>query len=394
MIQSLRTKYNLEFSDSRYQKFLDEVNSTYRFPSDFRICETPLFISDDLTVELKKACDDIVAQLQTREFKQFSTNALPDEFNIPNEDEHPIFLQVDFAICKNANGSFIPKLIELQGFPSLYGFQYFLPEVIKKHFDIPKDFTTYFNGFNSVNYSKELCQILLNGEAPENVILMEITPEQQKTRIDFAITEKIAGIKSICITDILKKGKKLFYRNDGREIEIKRIYNRVIIDELVRKNIQFNFNLKDELDVTWVGHPNWFFRISKYSLPYLKGKYVPNCFFLNEVKNYPDDLQNYVLKPLYSFAGLGVEIDLTKERLDEIEDRGNYILQEKINYAPLIETPDEPAKTEIRMMFLWKDKPVLVNNLIRTSKGKMMGVDFNKNKIWIGASCAFHSDKF
>lgn len=394
MIQSLRKKYNSEFTDARYNKFIYELDSTYRFPSDFRICETPLFVSDELTVELKKACDELVSQLRTVEFNNFSSNAIPEEFRFPNEDKHPTFLQIDFAICLNEDGTYIPKLIELQGFPSLYGFQYFLPEMIRKHFDIPKNFTSYFNGYNPESYSSALKEILLDDEDPQNVILLEITPELQKTRIDFAITEQIAGIKTICITDIIKRGNKLFYKSDGSEILIKRIYNRVIIDELVRKNIKFNFNLKDELDVKWVGHPNWFFKISKYILPFLKGKYVPNCFFLNDLQSYPEDLQNYVLKPLYSFAGLGVEIDLTKERLDQITERHNYILQQKINYAPLIETPDEPAKVEIRMMYLWKDEPVLVNNLIRTSKGKMMGVDFNKNKVWIGASSAFHSDVY
>lgn len=394
MIESLRQKYNSEFTEDRYKLYLKELDNTFRFPTDFRVCETPLFIADDLCIELKKACGDIVDQLVTDEFKRHSKLALPDEFAVPNEDDHPIFLQVDFAICKNDDGTFLPKLIELQGFPSLYGFQYFLPEVIKKHFDIPENFTTYFNGYNAESYTQEFKKILCDGENPENVILLEITPDKQKTRIDFAITEKIAGINTVCITDVIKNGNQLFYKKNDREILIKRIYNRVIIDELIRKNVKYNFNFKDELDVTWVGHPNWFFKISKYSLPYLKGKYVPDCFFLSEVEKYPDDLHNYVLKPLYSFAGLGVEIDVTAARLDQITDRSNYILQQKINYAPLIQTPDEPAKVEIRMMFLWEEKPVLANNLIRTSKGKMMGVDFNKNKVWIGASSAFHSNEF
>ena len=184
--------------------------------------------------------------------------------------------------------------------------------------------------------------------------------------------------------------KKLFYSKDGKDIEVKRIYNRVIFDELERKKINFEFNFKDDVDVEWAGHPNWFFKISKYSLPMLKGNYVPECYFLNELNKYPDNLEDFVLKPLFSFAGLGVEVDVTKEKLDELQNRSNYILQHKVEYAPLIETPDGFSKVEIRMMFLWEEKPLLVNNLIRTSKGKMMGVDFNKNKTWIGSSIAYH----
>ena len=96
---------------------------------------------------------------------------------------------------------------------------------------------------------------------------------------------------------------------------------------------------------------------------------------------------------MYSFAGLGVEVDLTKEKLDEIKNKENYILQHKIEYAPVIETPDDFSKVEIRMMFFWDEKPMLVNNLVRMSKGKMMGVDFNKNKTWVGSNSAFHRVK-
>jgi len=222
------------------------------------------------------------------------------------------------------------------------------------------------------------------------VILLEITPDKQKTRIDFAATEELTGISTVGIREIIQRGNKLFYKKNGKEIPVERIYNRVIFDDLKRNNINYNFDFKSDLNVKWVAHPNWFFKISKYSLPLLKGEFVPSCFFLHELNEYPTDLENYVLKPLFSFAGHGVEIDLNKNILDKIEDPENYILQQKIEYAPLIKTPDEYSKVEIRMMFIWIDKPVLVNNLIRISKGKMMGVDYNKNKTWVGSSSAFH----
>ena len=205
--------------------------------------------------------------------------------------------------------------------------------------------------------------MILADHDPKNVILLEIDPPMQKTRVDFACTEELTGIKTVNLSDILKRGKKLFYTESGIEIPIERIYNRVIYDELQRKNFKYNFNFSDELDVEWAGHPNWFFKISKYSLPSLKGKYSPRCYFLSELDKYPDDLNRFVLKPLFSFAGLGVEVDVTKETLDKVIDKSNYILQEKVEYAPLIETPDEHAKVEIRLMFLWDDKPILTTNL-------------------------------
>ena len=190
---------------------------------------------------------------------------------------------------------------------------------------------------------------------------------------------------------IIREGKKLFYENNGKKIPIERIYNRVIHDELAkRKDIKYNFRFTEELDVKWIAHPNWFFKISKYSIPFLKNKYVPPAEFLSELKEYPADLENYILKPLFSFAGVGVIFDVKKELLDSIKDKSNYILQKKVNYEPSIETPDVPAKAEIRLLYVWDDKPVLINNLVRLSKGKMMGVDFNKDKTWVGSSIAYY----
>lgn len=392
MIPKLREQFNAQFSDVRYQAFLDELNSILKYPTDFRVCETPLFLSDDFNDELLKACDDIITQLITEDFKKNSVNAIPKHLIVPNDTDHPVFLSLDFAITKD-NEKHIPKLIELQGFPTLYGYQYFLNRLVKKYFDIPESFTPYYSGFDEDEYVDLLEKIILANEEPENVILLEIEPQKQKTRIDFAAMEKLIGIPEVCITDIIKKGRKLFYKKDGNEIEIKRIYNRVIFDELERKQIESSFSFFDEVDVRWVGHPNWFFRISKFSLPQLKGKYVPECYYLNQLEKYPDDLSQFVLKPLFSFAGLGVDVDITKEKLDKITDRENYILQQKVEYAPLIKTPDDYSKVEIRMMYLWEEgakKPELVMNLIRTSKGKMMGVDFNKNKTWVGSSLAYH----
>jgi hypothetical protein len=298
-------------------------------------------------------------------------------------------LQIDFAICKE-NGSFIPQLIELQGFPTVYGYQYYLSQLTKKYFNIDSSLTPYFSSLDEESYTQKLRDIIIGDCDNENVILLEIKPEEQKTRIDFAATEELLGIMPVCISDVVQEGRKLFYKKNGKLVPIERIYNRVIFDELERGDISFSFNFHDELDLKWIPHPNWFFKISKYSLPMLKGKYVPNCYFLNELTDYPDDLQNYVLKPLFSFAGQGVDVDLNEDKLKEIDDPENYILQKKIEYVPLIETPDERSKVEIRMMFIWDKEPLLVNNLVRMSKGKMMGVDFNKDKTWVGSSLALH----
>ncbi len=391
MIPELRKEFNRAFSPKKYDEFIRDINTGLKYPADFRISETPVFLTREFTNELIKASDGIIQQIKTDDFKIKAAGAVPEGLAVPAEDNHPVFLSIDFAVCKNEAGKPIPRLIELQGFPTVYAYQAYYERLLRKHFDLPEDYTTYFDGLSEETYLKALKDTIVGEADPENVILMEIEPHTQKTRIDFAATEKFLGIKTIGISEILKNGKQLYYKEDNRLVPITKIYNRVIFDELIRKKVKYNFDLTEDLQIDWVGHPNWFFKVSKFSLPLLKSRYVPECYYLHELEEYPEDLQNYVLKPLYSFAGLGVRIAVTRELLDGIRDKNNYVLQKKIEYATIIETPDnEFSKVEIRMMFIWQDKPVLVNNLVRMSKGNMMGVDFNKNKTWVGSSCAYH----
>ena len=392
MIPEIREKYNSLYKEEDYKNFIQDINNSTGNRLDFRISETPLFIDENLRDQLIKASDEIIQQIKNKNVLEKSHKAIPPNLFVPNESEHPIFLQIDFGIAQTSKGEIIPQLIELQGFPSLYAYQIFLDEKVREHFYIPKNFTTYYNGYDFKSYVDLFKQTLLGRCDPENVILLEIEPEKQKTKIDFYLTEKYTNVKSICISEIIKRNKKLFYKKEGKEIPIDRIYNRVIFDELIKKGTKYNFDFKDELDVEWVGHPNWFYRISKFSLPEIKSKYSPQCFYLSDLNKYPNDLENYVLKPLFSFAGSGVVIDVTKELLNSIKDKENFILQRKVEYFPLIETPEGKSKAEIRMMFIWNEKPILVNNLLRTSKGKMMGVDFNKNQTWIGSNTVYHPE--
>lgn len=390
MIESLRKNYNENFSDIKYVSFLEDCWRLTNGEIDFRICETPLFLDKELNQKLLKASEEIISILKTEKFRKNSEKGLLDKYRIPNESKNPLFLQLDFGICKDESGKFIPKLIELQGFASLYMYQSFLSKQITKHFEIPIEMTAYFNDYDHTSYENFFQKIILGNSDPENVILLEIDPHIQKTRIDFYLTQQKTGIEIVDVRDLIKRGTKLFYKKNDKEIPVERMYNRVIFDELERKNIELQFNIKDEIDVEWVGHPNWFFKISKHSLPMIKSEFAPKCFYLNEIERYPKDLENYVLKPLFSFAGSGVEVDVNEDKLNSISDKSNYILQEKVEYAPLISTPEGYSKAEIRLMYIWEDEPLLVNNLLRTGRGKMMGVDYNKGLNWVGASIAFH----
>jgi len=370
------------------------VNETEKWPADFRISETPIFLTREFTDEVTRAANEIIALTRTPEFAQHAASAVPKGLEVPNESGHPNFHVVDFAICAEGD-RLVPRLIELQAFPSLFGFQLLLLGCIRKEYPvIPRYWTSSFGGIKDDVYLDLLRRTIIAESDPENVILLDIEPEKQKTRVDFAATEKLLGIRSVCVTKIRKRERQLFYERDGREVRIERIYNRVIFDELIRRpDLNLSFRFQDDLDVTWVGHPNWYFRISKHSLPFLKTQHTSPTFFVDK---FPagENLDDYVLKPLYSFAGHGVDMEPTPERIGALENPHEWILQQKVDYAAFVPTVDgKKSKAEIRMMFVWPENehdPTLVNNLVRMSQGKMMGVDFNIDKTWVGASIALH----
>lgn len=398
MIPAIRHQFNESFSQEKYEAMLAEVQQEFPNQLDFRVAETPIFVPKDLKIKLLRACNDIIDVLLKDDFKEKTHRAIPINQNVPNEDEHPSFLAIDFAVCRDENGELSPQLIELQGFPSLFGYQWYLGQKYRKFFYDPRNFTQYFNRLSFASYVDEMKKVLLADEKPENVILLEIYPEKQKTRLDFEITKQLWGIQPVCLTKIKKVGKKLFYEKDGRTIEIRRIYNRLIFDDLLQNfpDLVTDFKMTDEIEAKWVTHPNWFFRISKFTLPLLKSAFVPKSYFVSDLKEYPADLENYVLKPLFSFAGSGVKLNFTKHDLDAIPDKENFLIQQKVKYEPIIEDKEgKLIKTEIRLLFTWEDnapRPKLVTNLARLSRGEMIGVNFNKNFDWVGGSCAFFEE--
>ncbi len=394
MDANLRPAFNADFTLSKYAQLLDCVNHTEKWPVDFRVSETPIFLTDQFVGEVVEAANDIVRQTQTPEFVRHAASSIPLGLAVPNESAHPNFLAVDFGICQEGN-RVVPRLIELQAFPSLFGFQWLLLGCMRKAYPaIPPDWTSSFGGIKDHDYLALLRRTILGNSAPENVVLLEIEPAKQKTRIDFAATESMLGIRSVCLTQTKKRGRQLFYERDGRETRIERIYNRVIFDELLRRpDLQLPFSFQDDLDVVWVGHPNWYFRISKHSLPFLKTEHASPAYFADEFPE-GEEISGYVLKPLYSFAGLGVEMDPTRAQLEALPTPREWILQKKVSYAEIVPGPDGgKSKAEIRMMFIWPTggEPILANNLVRMSQGKMMGVNFNKDKTWVGSSIALHS---
>jgi len=401
MIPSYRHAFNAAFTQDKYNRLRRELTARCGMEVPFATSETPCFIPNALSKRMGEDGKALIRQLvDNPEYRARSEASIPARFRVPNEAAHPMFIQVDFGLVRDNSGELQPKLVELQAFPSLYAYQPVLAQAYIDVYGLDSKLTYYLDGLNAPSYKQLLTDAIVAGHDPKHVVLMEVHPEEQKTLPDFLLTEKLLGIRTVCITRIRKQGRKLFYDEGGKQVPIERIYNRAIVDELERKGIALPFDFRDDLDVEWAGHPNWYFRISKYSIPYLKHPSVPRTWFLDQLSDagsganaIPPDLENFVLKPLYSFAGLGVVIAPSRKDIDAIPAarRSEYILQERLNFTPVIETPHGATKLELRIMYTWLDELRPVLTIVRMGRGLMMGVDHNKGMAWVGSSAALIS---
>jgi hypothetical protein len=389
VIPALRTRWNEAFTRTSYEDYQERLAAECGFPIAFRLAETPVFLPPDLRDEMVRDAEEIWAQLSTPERLRRSEAAVPAEWNVPGCDALPLFAQADFAVVREG-GRLAPKLIELQAFPSLYGFQHYQSKLQREIAPGGETLGWTLSGLGRDGYVREVGRAIKGAVPVENVVLLDLDPPHQKTAVDFACTEKLWGVRAVDALAVKKRGRELWYERDGRNTRILRIYDRLIFDELAAKGISLPFDVREPLDVEWAGHPNWYFRWSKHSLPALRHPAVPESRFLSELDAPPEDLENWVLKPLYSFAGAGVKVDVTPEDLAAVppEHREHTLLMRKVEYAPAIETTDgPPSKVEVRVMFVWKDgKPLPVTTLARLSQGKMMGVAFNREKTWVGSA--------
>jgi hypothetical protein len=404
MRTDFRTAYDAAFTEDLAHRQAELLTARLGTAADFRLAETPVFLPPELERSLASSARAIVDQLARPGLLARMKSAIPSRWNVPRMDALPSLTQVDFAVVEDASGALVPKLIELQGFPSLSAFEVYQAQawsdVLK---DVPKlpheTWTPFFSGLDVDGFTRLLKRTVVGAHDSENVILMDLAPEKQKTFVDFAATKRLLGVDWASPLDLVKEGRTLWRRKDGRRVRVARIYNRVVFDELIKKDVELPFDFRDDLDVEWVPHPNWYWTWSKYSLPMLSHPSVPKATFVSELTEIPDDLASrYVLKPLFSFAGGGVNVEPTRadiERIPEAE-RGAWCLQEKITYAPCLEAVDGGGvKVEVRMMFFRPDDdhvPTLGLNLCRLSRGKMLGVDFNKDFTWVGSSVALRPE--
>ena len=405
MISSLRRRFNRNYRPELYRDLLKSLETSAGAPIEFRVAETPCFFPVELMDRIAATGAELTSRLvNDREYLSLSSEAIPSAFKMPNDTPHPHFMTADFGLARAADGSLEPRLVELQAFPSVFAYQCLLAEMYKSVFSLDESLDYFLGGHTENSFWRLFSQVVLGGHDPENVVLSEVDPRHQKTLPDFLLTAERLGISIVDIADLVKVDQpggrpKLFRRDQGRLVPVHRIYNRAIVDELIRKDIQLGFDYRDDIDVEWAGHPNWYFHISKFSIPFLDHPAVPPAVFLSDwmagkgKERLPSDRDSLILKPLFSFAGKGIQFAPSDEDLRSIPEsqRGEYLLQERVRFEPVIDTPFGMTQAEIRILYLWPDggdlDPVL--SLIRLGRGKMMGVDHNRDQEWVGGSAAF-----
>jgi hypothetical protein len=394
-----RPLFNRSYTEELYRRMcsmMDHRLATPRF--EFRLAETPLMLPPDLRRRCETTAREILAIIRRPEVLARCREAVPARYDAPHTDALPHFLAIDLGIVRGEDGELQPRLIELQGFSSLYGMQLeqaaIWGEVLASIPGMPSRWTPLFSGLERDAYLELLRRTVIADADPDEVILLDLHPDRQKTRPDFHATARLIGVRAVCVTELAREGRRLFAPKDGRRVPVRRILHRVVFDELERARIPMCFDYRDDLDVVWVSHPNWYWIWSKYTLPLIDHPAVPRTWRLDQVERIPEDLSRFILKPIFSFAGQGVRVDLDRPALDAIpvERRPEYLLQEKVEYAPAILAPDGAGvKAELRMMYLHPDDApdlTLAINLCRLSRGKMHGVDHNKGLKWVGSSVA------
>lgn len=404
MIRALRSDFNRRYTDVAYQALLRDMDELTGTHLKIRIAETPVFLPAGMVQQMAEAGREMTLQLLKNDaYLQAAAATIPPAYRVAAPSAHPHFMTVDFGLVHTGDGAWRgdpatlePRLVELQAFPSVYGYQAELGTGYRRHFDLAPDVSEFPNGLNERTYWQRLREVIVGKHAPEHVVLMEVAPEEQKTLPDFRIHEQHLGIRTVDVRAVRQRGRELYYDRDGVETPVKRIYNRAIVDEMQRTSIHPGFDLTADLDVEWAGNPNWYFLISKFALPYLQHRFVPPAVFLSDWTEgggrdrLPEDRSQWVLKPLFSFAGKGIEFAPSEETLAAIpvEQRAHYLLQQRVAFTPTVDTPHGMTQVEVRILYVWPDGGELeaVQTLTRLGRGAMMGVDHNRDLDWVGGS--------
>ncbi|MBE7181386.1 MAG: hypothetical protein INR71_09305, partial [Terriglobus roseus] len=213
MIRKLREAFNHSYTDGAYRSLLADLNQISRAELTIRIAETPVLLPAPMLRQMIDAGAAMTHQLVgNAAYLQQAAATIPEAFRVRNQDAHPHFMTVDFGLVHTGDGpwqgdldTLEPRLVELQAFPSVFGLQSVLGDLYCKHFQLPGDIARYPEGLDDITYWQKLRETIVANHAPENVILLEVTPEQQKTLPDFHIHQDHLGIRAVDIAQVRQR---------------------------------------------------------------------------------------------------------------------------------------------------------------------------------------------
>ena len=161
--------------------------------------------------------NELVSQiLDNADAMAAADGAVPDRFKGDGAETLPTFVQVDFGLVRAADGSIEPKLVELQAFASLYGFQLVVAEAYRDAFGLPASLGVFLDGLDADSYHSLVANAIVGDHDPAEVVLMEIEPHKQKTWPDFVVTEQMWGVRAVDVSEVHREGRRLYYRRDGK----------------------------------------------------------------------------------------------------------------------------------------------------------------------------------
>lgn len=248
--------------------------------------------------------------------------AVPPELRVPNRDPFAHCIQVDLAIVRGPDGQLDGRLVELQGFPSLYMLTMFQAQAWAEAMaDIPglkQDWTLFFGDFNSTNYIDRLRATIVGDAAPEEVILLDLDPPGQKTYPDFLVTKKTLGIDPVC-PDHGRTRRPQTLPSDRRKTRSRaeNLQPRSLRRTAEKKASRCRFSTPTT-STSRRSPSQLVLDLVEVHRAVSPSRSRAGNALLSDVVTPPEDLENYVLKPLFSFAGTGVKVDITRADLDAV----------------------------------------------------------------------------
>ena len=200
MIPALRHDFNTRFRPETFRTLLHSLDAIARTHVAFPVAETPCFFPASMLDEMSRIGIDLTLQLvNDPDYLARSLAAIPEAWRAADQNAHPHFLTADFGLVREHSGRLAPRLVEMQAFPSVFGFQWAVSEAYRSAFSLDPSLRYLLGGLDESQFWKLLARTIVAGHDPETVVLIDVDPANQKTLPDFHITADRLGIRIVDI---------------------------------------------------------------------------------------------------------------------------------------------------------------------------------------------------